>query len=340
MKHPIGVMLFMKAKVAIVIPCYKVRQHILKVISEIAEDDVWRIYIIDDCCPEGSGEFVRQNCNDPRIRILRNASNKGVGGAVIAGYKQAIADGAEVIVKIDGDGQMDPALIPYFANPIISGSVDYCKGNRFYDLSNISVMPKIRIFGNAILSLMTKLSSGYWDLFDPTNGYTAIHSDLAKHLPFEKISSRYFFESDMLFQLSTLRAVVMDIPMDARYADEVSSLKISKIVREFLYKHIRNFAKRIFYNYYLRDLSLASLELPLGIFLVIFGATFGGYHWFVAAKMDTLTSSGTVMISALPILMGLQFILAFFAYDIAQIPRRAVHGVLRGRPVTARERCQ
>jgi glycosyltransferase involved in cell wall biosynthesis len=327
----------MKPNVAVILPCYRVRPHILKVISEIAEEDVWRIYVIDDCCPDGTGSFVDQRCNDPRVRVLRNEHNQGVGGAVIAGYKQAIADGAEVIVKIDGDGQMDPALIPYFTAPILSGGADYCKGNRFYDLSNISAMPKIRIFGNAVLSLMTKLSSGYWDLFDPTNGYTAIHSDLAKHLPFEKISSRYFFESDMLFQLNTLRAVVVDIPMDAKYADEVSGLKISRIIGEFFFKHIRNFLKRIFYNYYLRDLSLASLELPLGIFLLAFGGAFGVYNWVVAAKMDMVSSSGTVMISALPILMGLQFLLAFFAYDIAQIPRRAVHGVLRGRPISARE---
>lgn len=330
----------MKTKVAVVIPCYRVRRHILKVISEIAEDDVWQIYVVDDCCPDSSGDLVEQSCDDPRVRILRNERNQGVGGAIIAGYKQAIADGAEVIVKVDGDGQMDPSLIPYFTAPILSGEADYCKGNRFYDLNNISAMPRIRIFGNAILSLMTKLSSGYWDLFDPTNGYTAIHSDVAKHLPFEKISSRYFFETDMLFHLNTLRAVVIDIPMDAKYANEVSSLEISKIIGEFLLKHIRNFLKRIFYNYYLRDLSLASLELPLGILLLVFGVVFGGYHWFVGAKMDTVTSSGTVMISALPILMGLQFVLAFFAYDIAQIPRRTVHGVLRGRRVATRERCQ
>ena len=170
----------MKTKVAVVIPCYKVRPHILKVISGIAKDDVWQIYVVDDCCPDRSGDLVEQSCDDPRVRVVRNERNQGIGGAIIAGYKQAIADGAEVIVKIDGDGQMDPALIPYFIAPILSGEADYCKGNRFYDLSNISVMPRIRIFGNAILSLMTKLSSGYWDLFDPTNGYTAIHAGVAK----------------------------------------------------------------------------------------------------------------------------------------------------------------
>ena len=109
-------------------------------------------------------------------------------------------------------------------------------------------MPAIRLFGNAVLSFMTKISSGYWDLFDPTNGYTAIHVDVAKRLPFDKISKRYFFETDILFRLNTLRAVVQDVPMDASYGDEVSNLKISKIVGEFIIKHCRNFTKRIVDN--------------------------------------------------------------------------------------------
>ena len=176
---------------------------------------------------------------------------------------------------------------------------------------------------------MTKLSSGYWDLFDPTNGYTAIHADVARHLPFEKISRRYFFETDMLFRLNTLRAVVVDVPMDAKYGDEVSNLKISKIVGEFLFKHVRNFSKRIFYNYYLRDMSLASIELPLGLVLLISGGSFGVYHWINSIQEGVTTPAGTVMLAALPILMGTQLILAFLGYDIANVPRRPFHKMRR-----------
>jgi hypothetical protein len=186
-------------------------------------------------------------------------------------------------------------------------------------------MPKMRLFGNAVLSLMTKLSSGYWDLFDPTNGYTAIHANAARHLPFNKISQRYFFETDILFRLNTLRAVVQDVPMDAHYGDEVSNLKISRIVTEFLAKHSRNFVKRLFYNYYLRDMSLASLELPLGLLLFLFGAGYGGWHWLQSAAGGTATPAGTVMLSALPVLMGAQLMLAFLAYDIAAVPRQVLH---------------
>ena len=314
----------LSSRVAVVIPCYKVSAHILGVIKKIGSE-VDMIFIADDCCPEGSGALVEKDCNDPRVRVIYNLVNQGVGGAVMSGYKAAIEAGADVIVKVDGDGQMDPSLIPAFVAPIISGEADYTKGNRFFDLEEIKAMPPVRIFGNAILSFMTKLSSGYWDLFDPTNGYTAIHADVARHLPFDKISRRYFFETDMLFRLNTLRAVVVDVPMDSSYGDEVSNLKISKILGEFLYKHARNLAKRIFYNYYLRNVSLASIELPLGVFMLLFGISYGGWHWLLSIREGVLATAGVVMISALPILMGLQLVLAFLGYDINSVPRRPIH---------------
>jgi glycosyltransferase involved in cell wall biosynthesis len=310
--------------VAVVIPSYKVTRHILGVIAGIGPE-VARIYVVDDKCPDQSGAFVRANCQDARVAVIEHAHNQGVGGAVMTGYRAAIADGAAVIVKVDGDGQMDGRLIPDFVAPILAGEADYTKGNRFFDLEQIGAMPPMRLVGNAMLSLLTKLSSGYWDLFDPTNGYTAIHADAARHLPFEKISRRYFFETDMLFRLNTLGAVVTDVPMDAVYGDEVSNLKISRIATEFAAKHVRNFLKRLFYNYYLRNMSLASIELPLGVVLLLFGSIFGITHWIDALHHGQATPAGTVMVAALPVIMGVQLILAFLAYDIASVPRRPLH---------------
>jgi dolichol-phosphate mannosyltransferase len=311
-------------QIAVVIPSYCVTRHILSVIAGIGPE-VSHIYVVDDKCPENSGDFVRTHCQDTRVVVLDHMENQGVGGAVMTGYAAAIADRAIVIVKIDGDGQMDARLIPDFVAPILAGEADYTKGNRFFDLEKIREMPALRLFGNAVLSFMTKVSSGYWDIFDPTNGYTAIHTDVARHLPFKKISRRYFFESDMLFRLNTLHALVVDVPMDAVYGDEVSNLKVSKIATEFLGKHMRNFFKRLFYNYYLRNMSLASIELPLGIGLVFLGGSYGIWHWLTSALIDAVTPAGTVMLAALPILMGVQLILAFLAYDIASVPRRPIH---------------
>lgn len=311
-------------KIAVVIPTYKAKSHILGVIGDIGAE-VHRIYVVDDGCPDKSGQFVESHCDDKRVVVIQHLVNQGVGGAVMTGYLAGIADGMDILVKIDSDGQMDPRLISEFVRPILDGEADYTKGNRFFDLEKVRSMPKIRLFGNAALSLMCKLSSGYWNLFDPTNGYTALHADVARRLPFAKISQRYFFETDMLFRLNTLRAVVVDVPMEAKYADEVSHLKISKIVGEFLVKHFRNFHKRIFYNYYLRDMSLASIELPLGVLMLAFGSIFGSYHWLNSAQAGVATPAGTVMLSAMPILMGLQLILAFVSFDISSVPKRPLH---------------
>lgn len=317
-------------KIAVVIPAFKVRKHILDVLQSIPPD-ISAVYVIDDCCPEKSGDYVELHCTDPRVQVVRNAQNKGVGGAVMAGYLTAINDGMDIAVKVDGDGQMDPGLIPHFVAPILNGYADYTKGNRFFDIESVRVMPKVRLFGNAVLSFMTKLSSGYWDIFDPTNGYTAIHLKVASRLPLHKISSRYFFETDMLFRLNTLRAVVIDIPMDAKYEDEVSNLKISKVVGEFLIKHVRNFGKRIFYNYYLRDMSAASVELPVGIGMLIFGLLFGLAHWIDGVDGGAPTPVGTVMVAALPVLLGIQFILAFLVHDAGSMPTRPFHTLQRSR---------
>lgn len=313
--------------IAVVIPCFRVRRHILDVIARIGPE-VDAIYVVDDRCPEESGRFVSAECTDPRVHVVYHAENQGVGGAVMTGYQAAIADGHDILVKVDGDGQMDPGLLPAFVAPLLAGEADYSKGNRFFHLEEIHNMPAIRLVGNAALSFMSKLSTGYWGIFDPTNGYTAIHARVASHLPMEKISKRYFFETDMLFRLNTLRATVIDIPMDAVYGDEESNLRITKILPEFLAKHLRNTFKRIFYNYYLRDMSVASLQLPAGIFLMLFGMIFGITHWIQSSALNVPSPAGTVMLAALPVLAGLHLLLAFIANDVMNQPVRPMHKLL------------
>jgi dolichol-phosphate mannosyltransferase len=320
--------MYKNVTVAVVIPSYKVTQHILDVIKNVP-DICDLIYVVDDCCPDLSGDFVTKNCTDKRVKVLYNQTNKGVGGAVMTGYTQAIKDSAAVIVKIDGDGQMDPTLIQLFIDPIVSGYADYTKGNRFYDIRYITRMPALRLAGNLALSFMTKFSSGYWNIFDPTNGYTAIDAKIAGKLPFERISERYFFETDMLFRLNTFRANVLDLPMDAVYGDETSNLKISKILGEFLFKHTRNFIKRILYNYFLRDFSIATLELVFGLILFLFGTIFGAYKWIHNSHVGLATPTGTIMVSVLPIIIGIQFLLSFLSYDIANTPNQPQHKFLQ-----------
>lgn len=314
-------------RIAVVIPSYRVKAHILSVLGSIPAE-VCRIYVVDDACPEGSGDWVEANLVDARVSVLRNVNNLGVGGAVLAGYAQAVAEGMDVVVKMDGDGQMDATALPQLIGPILRGEADYAKGNRFYDLTQIARMPVARIMGNAALSFMTKISSGYWDLFDPTNGYTAIHARVIEKLPLAKISRRYFFETDMLFRLNIIRAVVADVPMDARYGGETSSLSIFKVIFDFSFKHLRNVGKRIFYNYFLRDLSLASVELVAGTLLMLVGTALGVWFWFKSYSTGITASAGSVMLVALQIIVGLQLLLGFLAYDIASVPRRTLHRLL------------
>jgi glycosyltransferase involved in cell wall biosynthesis len=310
--------------IAVVIPAYRVTAHILEVLAEIGPE-VSQIFVVDDACPEGSGFLVSAKCEDKRVVVLNHSENQGVGGAVVTGYRAALDAGADIVVKVDGDGQMDPAMITDLIQPIIDGNADYTKGNRFDSLVGLREMPGIRVLGNGVLSLMSKLSSGYWNVTDPTNGFTAIHRDVLKAMPLDMLSKRFFFESDVLYRLSVMRAVVWDVPMEARYGNEKSNLSVLKALFEFPGKHFVRFHKRLFYNYYLRDMSAASLELPLGAALGWFGFIFGVTKFAESVESGLPATAGTVMLSAVPLILGFQLVLAFLSYDIASVPKRVKH---------------
>jgi glycosyltransferase involved in cell wall biosynthesis len=310
--------------IAVVIPCYRVKRQILDVLSGIGPE-CRAVYVVDDGCPEGTGDHVEAECRDPRVRVLRHEQNRGVGAATLTGYEAALRGGAAVIVKLDGDGQMDPAWIPRLTRPILDGDADYVKGNRFFELDGLDAMPRIRVLGNSLLSFASKLSSGYWNVFDPTNGFTAIHAAVARCLPFHKLSQGYFFESDLLFRLGILRAVVCEVPMPAVYGGERSNLLIRRVAFEFAGKHALNTLKRIFYSYYLRNFNIASIEILAGLFFLGFGVWFGASQWLEGYRANVPATSGTVMVAALPVIVGVQLILAFLSYDLQNVPRDILH---------------
>lgn len=308
-------------KTAVVIPCYRVRRHIEDVLAGIGPE-VDGIFVVDDCCPEGTGRFVEETVKDPRVRVIFHAENRGVGGAMITGYRAALEAGAEIVVKLDGDGQMDARLVPQLTAPLRAKTADYAKGNRFFHPDYLLRMPKIRVLGNTLLSFANKLISGYWDLMDPANGFTAIHRTALQLLPLEKIDPRYFFESDMLFRLNVARAVVTDMPMRAVYAGEKSNLRIGRVLLVFPWLYLNRWVKRLFFNYFLRDFNAGTLALVFGLILVTFGTVFGLYHWLAGEFSGTEATAGTVMLAALPVILGFQLLLFFLQFDILSVPKK------------------
>jgi glycosyltransferase involved in cell wall biosynthesis len=314
------------AGIWLVVPCYKVTGHILRVIKKTP---AWfeGIVCVDDACPDKSADFIEANNTDPRVVVVRLTKNQGVGGAMLAGYAEAARRGARVMVKVDGDDQMDLGYAAQLVAPILLGEADYAKGNRFTSISHLTTMPTVRVLGNAALSFAAKVSTGYWNIFDPTNGYTAVEANVARLLMEKRVSKRFFFETDLLYHLGTLRAVVRDVPMPARYADEVSNIRIGAIVGPFALKHIRNFAQRVVGQYFVRDFNAASMELLFGLLFSLFGVAYA-LSYLANRVPGQAASAGVVMLAALPVILGAQLLLQAMNFDVLNVPNRPIHPYL------------
>ncbi|MFC3878572.1 glycosyltransferase family 2 protein [Algoriphagus namhaensis] len=307
-------------RITVVIPCYKVSKQIRGVIHLIPEF-VDKIIVVDDACPENSGALVKE-MDISIVEVIFHKKNKGVGGAVISGFKKAIELQSDIVIKLDGDGQMNPNEIVKLINPLLYDRADYVKGNRFNDFKALKRMPKIRLFGNSFLSFTIKLASGYWDIMDPTNGFCAISKDSLCELNLNKIDNRYFFETDMLINLNLLNKVVEDISISAIYGDETSNLNIKRVILNFPIKILKGLIKRIFYKYYIYNFNMASIYFLISIPLLLFGLFFGGYSWIMGIMENTANNSGTIMLAALPIILGIQFLLQAISIDINSIPKK------------------
>lgn len=307
--------MYQGSTIAIVIPCFKVNNHLLNVVKSIP-DWVDRIYLVDDACPENSVRNVQDKLSDKRVTAIYLSENLGVGGAVKEGYLKCLREKFDIVARIDGDGQMNLQLLSKIIDPLVSGDADFTKGNRFFNIEDLQKMPKKRIFGNLGLSFLSKFSTGYWDIYDPNNGFNALNIQTLSVLPMEKIDNRYFFESDLLFRLGLVRARVIDVPMPAIYGQEVSNLSEIKSFFEFLYKHLRNFNKRIFYNYFLREFNLGSLELLAGSVLFSYGVSTAMYSWIMGMGSGVPTAIGTQILVAMTTLSGIQLLLGFLSYDM------------------------
>ena len=309
-------------KFAVIIPYYNASKHIVGVISNIPEN-IHTIIIINDKSQESlpESEILLIKKPDIALVILNNEINLGVGGATKKGFQYAIDNDFDIVIKMDADNQMDAKFLPDLIKPLLTKKAEMSKGNRFSDRKHLQKMPIVRRFGNLWLSFLTKIASGYWNNFDPTNGYFAIKTNTLKKIDLCKLSNRYFFETSLLAQLYFANARIKDIPMPPIYADEKSSMQVWKMPSIFIKNLLKIFIKRILKRYFLYDFNITSIYIIIGLPMFIFGIVFGIYNWIYFYNLQTFTPTGTIMIVTLSIILGFQLLLQAIQLDIANAPK-------------------
>ncbi|HEX6626231.1 MAG TPA: glycosyltransferase family 2 protein [Pyrinomonadaceae bacterium] len=311
--------MYKNRRIAVVVPAYNEERHVGEVLRGVP-DYVDHVIAVDDCSADGTRAAI-ESCDDARVVALCTPANLGVGGATLLGYRKALELGCDVAVKMDGDGQMPPAHLPLLLDAVVEHGYDYAKGNRFLAGRSLAEMPKVRLFGNVVLTFVNKLASGYWHIFDPQNGYTAVTAEALRRLDFGSLHRRYFFENDMLIALNFHNARVRDVAIPARYGDERSDLNPFKVGVTFPLLFIPRFWRRIYRKYVLHDFSPVALFLFAGLLLFGWGALFGLYHWAKSVLTGVATPTGTIMLAVLPLILGFQLILQAIVLDIQETPK-------------------
>lgn len=325
--------------VAAVLPAYNVAGELGTVLRSMPPLFT-TIVVVNDGSADQTGAIADRYAElDRRIVVVHHEKNRGVGGAMVTGFRTAIESGADIVVKIDADGQMPLWLVPELIAPLIAGEADYTKGNRFRDFQAVRAMPLARRIGNVALSFLAKAATGYWRVFDPTNGFLAIRSDVLSQLPLQKIDRTYFFEISMLSHLYLIGAVVKEIPMPARYAGETSSLSIPRVLRQFPGRLLWSLLRRLVLKNYVYDFNLASLHLAVGVPLLLTGIAYGGWNWFqYTVLLREAAPTGTVVLPALMIMVAVQLLLSAAHYDLEAVPREPVNkGAIAAEETPARE---
>jgi dolichol-phosphate mannosyltransferase len=300
-----------------VIPAFRARRTVCDVVRGILRyADV--VVVVDDACPEGSGDAAsREFRGHPAVYVLMRERNGGVGAAMKTGIQKALDLGADVIVKLDADGQMDPSYIPSIAELFeIDPNLALVKGNRFFDPRVLRTMPAIRFLGNSSLSLFTKFASGYWNILDPTNGYLAFNGHLLPAVNWRAFADCYFFEISVLCEFGLKRATIAEMEMDTIYGQALSSLSVTRTLLAFPPKLLRLTLRRLLLQYFIFDINLGSLYVLLGVALSGFGTGFALFEWIQSALTNVPRTTGTVMLAVLPFLMGFQLLLNALLYDV------------------------
>ena len=306
-------------KVCVVVPARNEAPFIGQVIASIP---AWidGIIVVDDASTDGTDDIVR-GCRDPRLRLVRLPFTHGVGGTMTAGYREALAAGYDIIAKMDGDGQMPPEYLPDLVAPLTREGFAYAKGNRFLGGLPTSHMPRKRLLGNIVLTFLTKAASGYWNIFDPQNGYTAITAHALRRINLNAVDQGYFFENDMLVQMNLSNLRIKDVQIPAQYGHEISGIRPLYVGLSFPFLLFRKFLYRIYEKYILRDFSPIALFLITGSLLFLWGLSFGIFLWVRSKALGVPAATGTIMLAIVPLILGFQLLLQAIVLDIQETPR-------------------
>ena len=300
--------------VAAIVPAYRARATIAQVVEKalLVADFV---VVVDDASPDDTGGAVPSE--NARVHLLRHDCNRGVGGATKTGMRKALELGADYLVKIDADDQMDTSYVPDMIEILERyQEIDLVKGNRFADPATLQEMPAVRLVGNAGLTLLVKFSSGYWTIVDPTNGFIAVRASAVRQLSIDRLADRYFFEIDLLCRFGLRKRAIAELEMPAIYAGEHSSLSVPRVLFSFPLKLAARFLRRLLINYLIVEMNVGSLCGLIGLPLLLIAVLFGGHEWALSSTTGIPRPTGTIVLALLLFMIGFQLSLQALLYDV------------------------
>lgn len=301
-------------KAIAVIPAYRARATLGDVVEECL-GVVDHVVVVDDACPENCSATLASS-NQPRVTIVRRGQNGGVGAATKDGIAEALRLGADIIVKVDADGQMDTRFVPHMIEFLASQpEVDLVKGNRFADPRTLQRMPAARLIGNAGLTFLVKFSSGYWTIVDPTNGFIAVRANALRRMNLDALADRYFFEIDLLCAFGLARRAIAEMEMPAIYGKETSSLSIGRAFISFPGRLLSRFIKRLLVNYFIVEINVGTICAVFGFPLLLAGIIFGSHEWLLSRALGP-RPTGIIILALLLFMLGFQLSMQALFYDV------------------------
>jgi glycosyltransferase involved in cell wall biosynthesis len=298
-------------KIAVVVPALNEEQRIRQVLETLPAF-VDRILVVDDASRDSTAQIVR-SCGekDRRVLLIEHQENRGVGSAIVSGYRRALEEGLDVVAVMAGDAQMAPEDLPTVLLPVVRGEVDYAKGNRLFRGESWRVIPHYRYLGNAVLSLMTKIASGYWHVGDSQCGYTAISRAALALLPLDRLYPRYGVPNDLLIKLNTLNLRTRDVSVRPVYHQGgKSGIRLSKVIPRITLLLARGFLERLLYKYVIVDFHPLIFFYLLGLLTFPVGLLFGSYLFFYRLLIGPVAAT-SALFAVFLLVSGLQSL--FFA---------------------------